>query len=95
MAIVLSQETEELLRQHIESGAYEDVDTLVRAGIYALQINELEDPETLAELRAEIQIGLDQADRGETLPFDPEAIRREALLQLAKEREDDARVASK
>lgn len=77
MSVTLNPLVQQRIRDLVDSGRYPDVDTVVND---ALQMLEVRDHQ-LAELRAKIQVGIDQADRGELDEWTPELranIRREA-----------------
>jgi antitoxin ParD1/3/4 len=58
----------ELIRELVESGRFESAADVVLEGLGLLQEQELLRKASLEKLRADIQIGIDQADRGETIP---------------------------
>jgi len=71
MTIHLSERREQFIRDLVQSGRYASEDEVIDE---ALQLLEERDEEArLVELRREIAIGIDQADRGELAPFDPHA----------------------
>jgi antitoxin ParD1/3/4 len=71
MTIQLSEDREQLVRELVESGRYGSEAEVIDK---ALQLLEASDEQAkLAELRREIAIGIEQADRGELAPFDPQA----------------------
>lgn len=72
MEMAISPETGRLLESALESGRYESLDDLIASAVLALR---LRDESKLEELRAEIQIGLDQAARGQCSPLDFEELR--------------------
>lgn len=67
MNISLTPDLEKLIQAKVESGQYLSASEVVSEALYLLrerdQIRELR----LEELRKEVQIGIDQADRGELL----------------------------
>jgi antitoxin ParD1/3/4 len=70
--ISLTRELEEFISTHVQSGRYQSASEVVRQGLRLLQEQETTREAQLARLRNQIQIGLDQADRGELL--DGEAV---------------------
>jgi antitoxin ParD1/3/4 len=77
MAIQLSPEIEARIQQKVAEGAFPDADEVIREAMRLLDAQERQ----LEELRAKLQSGLDQLDRGEGIPFTPELVeemRREA-----------------
>ena len=77
MSVTLTPQTEEEIRRWVETGRYDDAEAVVKD---ALQL--LDDHQSrLDALRAKLQEGLDEADRGETDEWTPELrerLRREA-----------------
>jgi antitoxin ParD1/3/4 len=65
--ISLTPELEEFVTSRVESGRYQSASEVVRQGLRLLQDQEETREAQLARLRQQIQIGLDQADRGELL----------------------------
>ena len=61
MSVVLSPETEEMIREKVESGHFPTADEVVQEALRLLDARERQ----LAHLRAEVAKGLDQLDRGE------------------------------
>ncbi len=70
MAIQLSPEIEARIQQKVAAGAFPDADEVIREAMRLLDEQERQ----LDELRAKLQIGLDQLDRGESAPFTPELV---------------------
>jgi antitoxin ParD1/3/4 len=71
MTIHLSGDREQLVRALIQSGQYASEDEVIDQALRLLQ--ERDDQAKLAVLRREIAVGIEQADRGELEPFDPQA----------------------
>lgn len=68
MAIQLPADIEARIRQQIESGHFPDAGEVVRKALSLLEDEE----RRLSSLRAMLQVGVDQADRGETVDWTPE-----------------------
>jgi antitoxin ParD1/3/4 len=67
MNVSLNPELERLIHQKVESGLYNSASEVIREGLRLLIAqDELRDLQR-QELRKKIQIGLDQAERGELL----------------------------
>ena len=82
MNVVLSQESEEVVKQLVGSGRYHDADQVIAEALLVL-----EEQERLMALRAAIAIGDEQIERGEVVLYTPELreeIKREAL-QMVRE----------
>lgn len=76
LALTLASELEALIREKVESGRYRNATEVI---CEALQV--LDDRDRLEWLRAEIAIGLEEIERGETVEYTPdfwERLRREA-----------------
>jgi antitoxin ParD1/3/4 len=71
MTIHLSGDREQFVRSLVQGGQYASEDEVIDDALRLLQ--ERDDQAKLAELRREIAIGIEQADRGELAPFDPHA----------------------
>lgn len=71
MTIHLSRDREEFVRALVQSGLYASEDDVIEAALKLLE--ELDEPAKLVELRREVTLGIEQAERGELGPFDPRA----------------------
>jgi len=71
MTIHLSGEREQFVRSLVQRGQFASEDEVIDEALRLFQ--ELDEQAKLAELRHEIAIGTEQADRGELAPFDPRA----------------------
>jgi hypothetical protein len=81
----LSKRQQELLARIIETGDYENADEAMTT----ILEQELEDSVELAEIRAALQIGLDQRSNGEFIEYTPEwrAVKlRQVLEQVEQSR---------
>ena len=67
MNVSLTPELEQLIRTKVQSGLYLSASEVVREALRLLEERDRVQAMKLAELRKEIQVGLDQADRGELL----------------------------
>jgi antitoxin ParD1/3/4 len=67
MGITLTPRTEEMIRQKIEEGRFSTPDEVIEEALHAL-----DERDRLQELRAKLQTGIDQLDRGEGVTFTPE-----------------------
>ena len=70
MNVSLPQQLEEWVHKKVESGLYHSASEVVREALRLLCEQEELRQIRLQELRREIQVGLDQIDRGETRTFD-------------------------
>ena len=77
LTLSLPSQFEAMIRERVESGRYPDATAVVEE---ALRV--LDDRDRLERLRAEIAIGLDEIERGETVEYTPELmeqLKREAI----------------
>ncbi len=70
MNVSLTPELERLISEKVESGLYSTASEVVRAGLRRLFAQDEPREERLARLRADIEIGLAELDRGEGIPGD-------------------------
>ena len=70
MSVDLALDLESLVREKVESGLYRSPDDVLREALRLLEDRDRLRAIRLEELRKEIAIGIDQADRGESAPFD-------------------------
>jgi antitoxin ParD1/3/4 len=90
MHIPLPRDLEELIQRKVEAGEYESASDLVVEALYLLAARDRSLEGEREELRREIQIGIDQCERGEVASFDRETIDRIATrgrARLAQEAE--------
>jgi putative addiction module CopG family antidote len=78
MTIALSPETQRLLDERLKAGGYASPDDAVRAGLLLLR-QERDNAAALAEVKAKLQRGAAQADRGELVDPDEVLKKIEAL----------------
>jgi antitoxin ParD1/3/4 len=67
MNVSLTPELEQLIHKKVETGLYLSASEVVREALRLLEERDRVNAMKLEELRKEIQIGIDQADRGESL----------------------------
>lgn len=67
MSVPLTPELEQLIRQKVETGLYRSASEVVREALRLLEERDRLQAPRLEELRREIRVGIDQADRGELL----------------------------
>jgi len=70
MNVSLTPELEQYVSKKVESGLYQTASEVIREALRLLKEREELHQKKLEELRREIQIGIDQADRGELSPLD-------------------------
>ncbi|MGE5608384.1 MAG: type II toxin-antitoxin system ParD family antitoxin [Bacillota bacterium] len=71
MTISLSPELQRFVEEQVRSGRFVTADAAVAEAVRQMKERE----EKLASLRREIQIGLDELDRGQGEPWDVEAMK--------------------
>ena len=84
MNVSLTQELEALVEEKVRSGMYHSASEVIREALRLLKEQDQLREIRLAELRKEIAIGVEQADRGELVPLDIEAIKAEGRARLAR-----------
>ena len=72
MAIQLPPDIEARIQQKVADGAFPDADEVIREAMRLLDQQQRQ----FEELRAKLQVGLDQLDRGEHALFTPELVER-------------------
>jgi antitoxin ParD1/3/4 len=97
MRIPLPRDLEEMIERKVGAGEYESASELVVEALYLLAARDRFLEGEREELRREIQIGLDQCERGEVVDFDRKTIERitargrERLAQEAEQLMAEAR----
>jgi antitoxin ParD1/3/4 len=71
MVIHLSKEREQMVRSLMQDGRFTSEDAVIGEALRLLE--EREEQDRLAELRRQVAIGIEQADRGELVLLDPHA----------------------
>lgn len=74
MNITLQPEWARFVEDQLKAGRFETAEEVVNAALCRLRHEVEIDPEELERLKAEVAIGVAEADRGELEPWDPEAI---------------------
>lgn len=70
MNISLTKELEELVTTKVASGRYHSASEVVREGLRLLEEHDLLRQARIEQLRKDIQVGIDQLDRGEGKAYD-------------------------
>jgi antitoxin ParD1/3/4 len=65
MNVSLTAELEEFVQKKVESGRYTSASEVIRAGLRLLEQEDEARAARLAAMRAEVRVGIDQAERGE------------------------------
>lgn len=75
----------EFVEDQVKQGRFNSPAEVVQGALALLRANDSADAEEFEELRKEIQLGLDELDRGESAPWDRAEIEREVERRLAEE----------
>jgi putative addiction module CopG family antidote len=86
MTITIPPELEQFVRQKIAAGQYVDESHVVTLALHYLKSSE--ELGDIEHLRREIALGLDEANRGLSAPWDPEEIKAEGRRLLAESQRD-------
>ena len=86
MNVSLSPQLAALIQRHIESGAYDSPAEVIREGLRVLEERDRIREVRLQHLREFVQVGIDQADRGQVRQVDPEAFLAEVHQRRAAKR---------
>ena len=84
MTVSLPAEMEDLVNAKIQSGQFHSAGEVVREGLRLLQEQDTLRQIKLEQLRKDIAVGIESADRGELAPLDVEAIIAEGHKKLAE-----------
>jgi antitoxin ParD1/3/4 len=80
--VSLDPSLEEFVQEKVRAGQFADATELVNDAVRLMRELEQEESEEIERLRAELRIGIDQLDRGEGTPWDPEEIKAEGRRRL-------------
>jgi antitoxin ParD1/3/4 len=86
MDVSLTPELERRIAEKVESGLYTTASEVVREALRLLFQTDERRERLVAELNAEIQIGLDQADRGEVVSAEEAFANMDAIIEAARAR---------
>lgn len=89
MEVSLHPELQAFIDAQVNAGHYQNPSDMINAGLLLLRDHEEmmpADPAELAELRRQIAIGIEQANRGDFVEFDAAEIAAEGLKILASRR---------
>jgi antitoxin ParD1/3/4 len=75
MNVSLTPELEQYVNGKVQSGLYHSASEVVRAGLRLLKEKDEIHQKKLRELRREIQVGIDQAERGEVSTFGAQTLK--------------------
>ena len=78
MNVSLTPELESLVHSKVSTGLYNSASEVIRDALRLLAERDQDREAKLQQLRADLQVGIDQIARGEGRPFDVEGILAEA-----------------
>lgn len=84
MNVSLTSQLAEFVKQQVDSGMYQTASEVMRDGVRLLQRREQLRQIQIEELRKQVAIGIEQADRGDVAPLDFDAIRADGRRMLAE-----------
>jgi len=82
VAISLKEEDQRFLEEIVKSGRFFSESEVVAEALSEFKVREAIRREKIAELRAKVQVGIDQADRGEFVEFTAEDVKAEGRKRL-------------
>ncbi len=85
MNVSLTPELEKLINDKVASGLYNSASEVVREALRLLKEQDALKQFRLEELRRELQLGVEQAERGATRPFDAEDLKRRVRKALPEQ----------
>ena len=91
MNVSLTPELEKLVTERVRSGMYSSASEVIREALRLLNQQEGVRQRKLEELRKEIQIGIDQIERGEGVPLDIGKIKSRLRKRLQEQKQLKAR----
>ncbi len=89
MEIRLAPELEKFVAEKVRAGQFTDANEMINDALLLLRDHQAHlptDPHELAELRRQVAVGLQQADRGEFAEFDAQVIKAEGRRRLSSKR---------
>jgi antitoxin ParD1/3/4 len=84
MDVKLTPELERLVSDKVASGLYTSESEVIREALRLLKDRDELRLLAIDDLRREVQKGLNQLDRGDSVPLDPERIKAEGRRRLAE-----------
>jgi antitoxin ParD1/3/4 len=94
MNVSLTPELEQYVNGKVQSGLYHSASEVIREGLRLLREKDEVHQKKLQELRRDIQIGIDQVERGQVSPFSEQTLKEigtEGRKRLASERKPKSR----
>ncbi len=75
MNVSLTPELEQYVNRKVQSGLYHSASEVIRAGLRLLKEKDEVHQKKIQELRRDIQVGIDQAERGEVSTFGDQTLK--------------------
>lgn len=75
MNVSLTAELERWIGEKVSSGLYQSASEVVRDSLRLLRERDIQRQQMVAELRAAVQVGVEQLDHGQAMPFTDEVLR--------------------
>ena len=86
MNVSLTKELEALVQKKVKNGFYHTASEVVRDALRLLEERDRLYQVRLQELRTQVKKGLDQLDRGEGTPLDPDALKQRLKKEVARKK---------
>ena len=84
ITVAFSADLEEYVKAQVQSGQFNSSREVIRAGLQLLQAQNTLRQIKLEQLRKDLMVGIEQAERGEVAPLDVEDIIRRGMQQLTE-----------
>ena len=89
MNVSLSRQLQGFIERKVRTGRYQTASEVVREGLRLIEDRDTQRALQLRRLREEIQVGLDQIEKGQVAPLDVKKIKAEGRKRLAARRLKD------
>jgi antitoxin ParD1/3/4 len=89
MNVSLSRQLQGFIEKKVRTGRYQTASEVVREGLRLIEDRDTQRALQLRRLREEIQVGLDQIEKGQVAPLDVKKIKAEGRKRLAARRLKD------
>ena len=89
MNVSLGRQLQGFIEKKVRTGRYQTASEVVREGLRLIEDRDTQRALQLRRLREEIQVGLDQIEKGQVAPLDVKKIKAEGRKRLAARRLKD------
>jgi antitoxin ParD1/3/4 len=86
MQVSLNPKMREFVEAKVKSGQFDSPDDVVNGALAVLKAQEVESAEDIEELRRLVAVGIEQLERGDSAPWDPEDLKRRVREAAAREK---------